>query len=199
VQASLTSASRRVSKPCLQLCDFLTISNAKFLTAAVLLALVLLADPAYCVTAESPEFPRLFHLVGIPGLRRDERVNLATNLDGLLFETKKVHYQVPYGRIRQVLLLRADRRYEGRTYAAALATYGVGALFILKKHHVDTVILDYVNERGGKMGIVVQMETSQGEHLQDFLQQRGVSVTEPEPPSNRHVGSDSNTEERSKQ
>ena len=63
---------------------------------------------------------------------------------------------------------------------AAAATYGVGALLILKKHHVDTVILDYVNERGGKMGIVIQMETSQGQPFSDLLKSRGVPLVEPE-------------------
>ena len=118
--------------------------------------------------------------MGIPGLRRDERVNLTANSDGVLFQTKKIKYQVPYARIHQVLLLSADRRYEGRTYAAALATFGVGSLLIMKKHHVDTVVLDYVNERGGKMGIVIQMETSQGEHFSNLLKSRSVPVVEPE-------------------
>lgn len=182
VQAGLTAASCRVPKSHPPGCDSFSVSNAKLLILAILLALVFLPNPARCVTTESPEFPRLFHLVGIPGVQRDQRVDLATNSEGLLFKTKKIQYQVPYGRIHQVLLLRADRRYEGRTYAAALVTYGVGALFILKKHHVDTLILDYVNERGGKMGIVVQMEPSQGEHLQEVLSQKGVSVTQPEQP-----------------
>jgi hypothetical protein len=77
-------------------------------------------------------------------------------------------------------MLHADRRYEGRTYLAALATYGVGALFILKQHHVDTVVLDYVNEHGGQMGIVVQMEPDQGDQLKDLMKGRGVSIAEPE-------------------
>jgi len=117
--------------------------------------------------------------VGIPGLQRDERVNLNPDADGLSFQTRKVQYAVPYERIHQVLLLKADRRYEGRTYAAAVATYGLGALLILKKHHVDTVVLDYVNERGGKMGIVLQMEPSQGDYLRTVLNSRGVPVVEP--------------------
>ena len=134
---------------------------------------------AYCTESEKPGFQKLFHLVGIPGLRRDERVNLTPDSDGLLFHTDKVQYHVPYVRIHQVLLLSADRRYEGRTYAAALATYGFGSLFILKKHHVDTVVLDYVNERGGKMGIVLQMEKSQGAQIGDLLKGHGISVLEP--------------------
>ena len=136
-------------------------------------------NPGYCIAPGQPVLQRVFHLVGVPGLRRDERVNLTLDADGFSFQTRKVQYQVPYARVHQVLLLSSDRRYEGRTYAAALATYGVGALFILKKHHVDTVVLDYVNERGGKMGIVLQMETSQGELFKSLLKSRGVSIDEP--------------------
>lgn len=134
----------------------------------------------YCADNRPSNFQNVFHLVGIPGLRRNERVNLTANSDGVLFQKKNTDYEVPYARIHQVLLLRADRRYEGRTYAAALATYGIGSFLILKKHHVDTVVLDYVNERGGKMGIVIQMEVSQGEQLSSLLKSQSVSVVEPE-------------------
>jgi hypothetical protein len=147
---------------------------------AALLVLSLSSAPVYGVKPAQLGLEKLFHLVGIPGLRRDERVDLTLDSEGLSFQTKKVKYQVPYARVRQVLMLSSDRRYEGRTYAAALATYGVGALLILKKHHMDTVVLDYVNERGGKMGIVLQMETSQGEVFRTLLKSRGVSIDEPE-------------------
>jgi hypothetical protein len=171
------------------------------LLAAILPYVFFVATPVHCVESRQPEFQKLFHLVGIPGLRRDQRVDLTTNAEGLLFETKQTQYLVPYARLRQVLLLSADRRYEGRTYAAALATYGVGALLILKKHHVDTVILDYVNERGGKMGIVIQMETSQGQLFEESLKQRGISITNPERASvpAEKDGSDGNGGERDKQ
>jgi hypothetical protein len=174
---------------------------AKFLTVAALLVVSLISTPAYGVKPAKPGLEKLFHLVGIPGLRRDERVNLSLDSEGFSFQTKTVQYQVPYARVRHVLMLSADRRYEGRTYAAALATYGIGTLLILKKHHVDTVVLDYVNERGGKMGIVVQMETAQGEVFRDELKSRGMSIDEPEAlsesVSKERTGTD-NTE-RSKQ
>jgi hypothetical protein len=158
------------------------------------------SNSGYCVEPAQPDLQKLFHLVGVPGLRRDQRVNLAFDADGLSFQASKVQYQVPYARIHQVLLLNSDRRYEGRTYAAALATYGVGALLILKKHHVDTVVLDYVNERGGKMGIVLQMETSQGEVFKNLMESRNVSVEEPEAASDiSKQPTTTNTSDRSKQ
>jgi hypothetical protein len=154
-------------------------------------------NPAFCAGDEQPDFQKLFHLVGVPGLRRDERVNLVTNVDGLMFQTKKVQYQVPYARIHRVLIIDADRRYEGRTYLAALATYGVGSLFILKKHHVDTVVLDYSNEHGGKMGIVVQMEPAQAEQFKNLMKSRGVPLEEPpdlpKPPVTEPQGTEGST------
>jgi hypothetical protein len=129
---------------------------------------------------QEPAFQNLFHLAGIPGVRGEARVDMITNADALVFQTRKVRYEVPYARIHQVTLLRSDRRYEGRTYAVALATYGVGSLLILKKHHMDTAVLEYVNERGGKMGIVLQMEIVQGDQLKQLLASKGVSVNEPE-------------------
>jgi len=154
-------------------------ATARFLRIAAPFVLTYFPHPAFSIESAQPGLEKLFHLAGIPGLRRDERVNLSLTPDGLLFETKKVHYQVPYVQIHQILVLQADRRYEGRTYAAAVATYGIGSLLILKKHHVDTVVLDYVNERGGKMGIVVQMEVSQGEHFKDLLKGRNLPLVEP--------------------
>jgi len=176
------------------------VKAAKSLAIATLLVISSFSNPGYCVEPAQPGLQKLFHLVGVPGLRRDQRVNLAFDADGLSFQTSKVQYQVPYARIRQVLLLNSDRRYEGRTYAAALATYGVGALLILKKHHVDTVVLDYVNERGGKMGIVLQMETSQGEVFKNLMESRNVSVEEPEAASDiSKQPTTTNTSDRSKQ
>ncbi len=135
----------------------------------------------YCVEKEHIGYENLFHLVGVPGLRRDQRVDLIPTTDGLLFKTKKVEYHVPFERTRQIFLFRADRRYEGMTYAAAIVTpFAIGSLLILKKHPVDTVVLDYVNERGGLMGIVIQMERVQGEALKTLLKGYGVSVVEPE-------------------
>jgi hypothetical protein len=183
MEVDLASRQRRASMLSLFRLDAVPVLPSKFLIVAALLISSFCSTPGFCYEAGEANLQKLFHLVGIPGLRRDERVNLTPTSDGLLFETKKIQYRVPYSAIHQVLLLSADRRYEGRTYAAALATYGIGSLFILKKHHVDTVVLDYVNERGGKMGIVVQMETSQGEYFKNVLKDRGISITEPEPAS----------------
>ncbi len=146
---------------------------------------VLLTAVGFCGTScssagQAPAFQNLFHLAGIPGVHDEARVNMIPGTDALIFQAHKVHYAVPYARIHQVILLRSDRRYEGRTFLAAIATpYGAGGLLILKKHHMDTAIFDYVNERGGKMGIVVQVETAQGDQLKALLTAKGIAVSEP--------------------
>ena len=183
MEVDLASRQRRASMLFRFRLDAVPVLPSRFLIVAALLVSSFCSTPAFCYETGETGLQKVFHLVGIPGLRRDERVNLTPTSDGLLFETRKIQYQVSYSAIHQVFLLRADRRYEGRTYAAALATYGIGSLFILKKHRVDTVVLDYVNERGGKMGIVVQMETSQGEYFRNVLKDRGISITEPDPAS----------------
>lgn len=161
--------------------SILRLPSSKSLVIAVLLVVVSLPTSGFCVEKENSGYQKIFHLVGVPGLRRDQRVDLIPSKDGLLFRTKKVEYEVPFARTKQVVLFRADRRYEGRTYAAAVATpFAIGSQLILKKHPVDTVVLDYVNERGGKMGIVVQMERDQGAAFKNALEGYGVVVVEPE-------------------
>ena len=94
-----------------------------------------------------------------------------------------VLYQVPYVRIKQILLLRANRNYEKTAFAAQVAggAFGIpgGQLLILKNHKVDTVVVDYENERNGRMGLVVQMERGKGQELGAGLAKHGITVVDP--------------------
>jgi hypothetical protein len=134
---------------------------------------------AVAVEGPAPNRSRGFHIVGIPGIRRQARIDVEVTAEGLFFSNKKVKYVISYPRIRRLLILPADRVYEKSTYLAAISTYGVGAFLILKKHHVDAMILDYVNEGGGLMGLVVQVERGQGQRLQEELAGKGVKVDGP--------------------
>src|ERR1700752_3994127 len=91
--------------------------------------------------AASPEFPRAFHVAGVPETKRGQRIDVRLTGDGLDFEGKGVSYRVPYTRIHRVLILRAERRYEKTTIGAAIATGAlgipIGELLILTKHRVD--------------------------------------------------------------
>ena len=134
--------------------------------------------------AADENFPGAFHITGVPDVKRDQRVNLHLVDDALLVERVGVSYSVPYARIKQVLLLHADRNYEKISGAAAAASQLVlgiplGALVMLKKHKVDTVIIDYENERHGRLGIVLQVERGQGEEVGNILKKHGVTLVEP--------------------
>ena len=135
------------------------------------------------VAAAGADFPKAFHVAGIPGAKRGQRVNLTLGADELLFERRNLTYRVPYARIRQVLLLRAERNYEKSTAAAGAVTGALGVPFgmmmILNKHKVDALVVDYENERHGDMGLVVQVERGQGEEFGRVLKQHAVKVVEP--------------------
>jgi|SRR5262245_16585303 len=123
--------------------------------------------------------PRVFHIAGIPGVSRNSRGDLILTNRELIFQKgSKQKVLVPIGRIRKVLFMSGERHYEKTTYAVALASFGPGAFLITMKHKVDTLIIDYTNERGGLMGIVIQTETKDGSKCRDWLSRFGVHVEE---------------------
>ena len=125
-----------------------------------------------------------FHEVGLPKVRRGQKVDLTFTADSLAVDRKdKTVATVPYKNMRRVQLLSGVRHYPGATYAAAVATFGAGAFLILKKRKVDTLVLEYVNERGGAMGAVFQMPIPEGARLKQWLERFGVPVEEPAPPA----------------
>src|SRR5215472_16456965 len=69
---------------------------------------------------------------------------------------------------------------------ARQAYFGIplGALLILKKHRVDTVVVSYTNDHGGELGLVLQMERGKGREFGNMLKTHGIVVVDP-PPDNR--------------
>jgi hypothetical protein len=53
----------------------------------------------------------------------------------------------------------------------------VGALLFLKEQDVDTLIIDYESERGGRLGVVFQVPKGQGRACDRWLAQCGVDQT----------------------
>src|SRR5947207_15731794 len=90
--------------------------------------------------AAGPDFRRVFHVAGLPDVKRDQRLDISVAPDELIFEHTGSLFRVPYARITQIVLLDATRNYEKTTtaFAAATAAFGipVGSLLILKKHKV---------------------------------------------------------------
>lgn len=125
---------------------------------------------------------RTFHIAGVPGLRRNARCDLVLGPESIsIKQGKRRRLELPIDRIRKAQLFSGERHYPGATYGAALATFGVGALLILKKHHVDTLVLDYANEAGGLMGLVIQVDKGHGAECREWLTKYGVTVEEPPP------------------
>jgi hypothetical protein len=121
----------------------------RFIFAALILAILPLAS------AGTADFPRVFHIIGIPAVEPNQRVDITLMTQALVFTHRKLSHSVPYLRIKQVVILKAARNYEKTTEAAAIASSAlgvpIGALLILVKHKVDTAVIDYQNERGGRM------------------------------------------------
>ena len=125
---------------------------------------------------------RAFHLVGIPGVKRNGRVDVKLTTEALVFlKDQKEVLSLPYARVRRMQVLDGTRTYGKATYASVLAFGLPGLIVLTKKSHVDTLVLDYVNERGGQMGLVIQVPAGTGGPCRDWLLKHGVQVEEPEP------------------
>jgi len=124
--------------------------------------------------------PKSFHMAGIPRVARGARGDLIlTDREMVFRQGSKDRLVLPYERMRYVQMLSGARNYEGTTYGMAVAFGFPGALMILKKHKVDILIVDYLNERGGRMGLVMQVELRHGSTCKDWLTRFGVTVEEP--------------------
>ncbi len=140
------------------------------------------APPPVEAVTNNLTLQNVFHIVGVPGVRRNRRVDVSFNSQSLgIQQGKKQRLSVPYGRIRHAEMLEGTRTYAKATYAAVLSGGVAGALLLLKKQHVDTFVFDYVNDRGGQMGLILQVPGGKGAACRDWLRRFGVAVEEPEP------------------
>ena len=123
----------------------------------------------------------VFHIVGVPGLKRNARGDLLFSATDLTFKKgDKPLLVLPYARIQKVEVLSGERNYEKAT-AAASAVSSFGAFLILVKHKVDTVVVEYVNERNGKMAMVLQLPEHEGARCQQWLERHGAKGEGQEP------------------
>ena len=137
-------------------------------------------NQAVTPAVENLTIQRVFHIAGVPGLTRNARGDLMLTGKQIAFNRKKkTAYAVPYERLRHVQLLRGERHYPEATYALVLATGGIGSLLLLKKRRMDVLVVDFVSERGGQMGMVIQLPAGDGVKCSDWLKQFGIAVEEP--------------------
>jgi len=150
-------------------------------------ALFLLQFFIPAVAAFAAVFPRAFHLAGLSHTKRGQRVDVTVGTEEFVVEHAAESLHVPFARTRRVVILEAARHYDKTTAVAAGATGALGvplgALLILKKHRVDTVVVSYTNNRGGELGLVLQMEKGKGLEFGNMLKTHGIVVVDP-PPDN---------------
>jgi hypothetical protein len=133
--------------------------------------------------------PRAFHILGVPGVKRNRRVDLELNSRSLVVRHDgKERLVIPFERLRRLQVLKGKRTYAKATYAAVLGM-GVGGLLVLNKNkRVDTLVFDFVNERGGEMGLILQVPDGKGADCIQWLRRFGITAEEPEPLSTLPVG-----------
>ena len=139
--------------------------------------------PQVVLTSEILTVKKIFHIAGIPGQRRNERLSLILDGKQLVLRKKNTRVlELPYDRVSRVQMLSGERHYPEATYVAAVTTFGVGGLLLLKKRKMDTLVIDFVNERDGKMGLVLQLPLGEGPRCKQWLAPHGIIVDEPSPP-----------------
>jgi len=92
---------------------------------------------------------------------------------------KRARFEVPFERVRRVVMLRGERDYAMATYGMAVAFGAPGALLIFKKRHVDALDIEFTNERGGIMEVLFHIPKGQAEPCGAWLMLGGVTVEEP--------------------
>lgn len=125
---------------------------------------------------------KAFHIVGAPGVKRNRRVDLDLTAQSLIVRQQdQERLNVPFTRLRRLQVLNGKRTYAKATYAAVLGL-GLGGLLVLNKNKpVDTLVFDFMNERGGEMGLILQVPQGRGADCIQWLRRYGIPAEEPDP------------------
>jgi hypothetical protein len=121
-----------------------------------------------------------FHIVGIPAIRRNKKIDLSITTHEIDFlEGGKRVYQIPFERVVRVQMNLEKRDYAKTTYAAVLALGAPGALMLAYKRTVDALVINYKNERNGTMEMVIQVSKGMGTPCLERLAAGGIAVGPP--------------------
>jgi hypothetical protein len=122
-----------------------------------------------------------FHIVGIPALRRNKKFDLSITTKEMVFmEDGRRVYEIPFEHIQRVQMNLEKRDYAKTTYVAVLALGAPGALVLAYKRTVDALVINYKNERGGIMEMVIQVSKGMGTPCLARLALGGIAVGPPE-------------------
>jgi hypothetical protein len=127
--------------------------------------------------SETLAIPKVFHIAGVPGVKRNGRGTLVLSPKTLVFLSHdREALVVPYQRIRRVTTVDASRESAKAAYTAVVTLGAVGALLLMQEHHVDAPIVDFDNERGGHMSALFQVPKKEGFRCRQWLAHAGVQV-----------------------
>lgn len=128
-------------------------------------------------SSETLNIRKAFHIAGVPGVKRNRRGDLVFSAKTLTFLTHdREALVVPYQRIRSVAVIDATREYAKAAYAAVVSFGAAGALLLLQEHHVDALVIDFDNERGGHMLALFEVPKKDGIRCREWLARAGVQV-----------------------
>lgn len=128
---------------------------------------------------ESISVHKAFHIAGVPGIKRNGRVDIVFSTRTIrIVQGDRESLIVPFKRIVGLRMVAAERDYAKATYAAVLAVGAPGALLLTKKRKVDSLAVEFENEHGGTMSVVVQVPKEDGPRCKEWLRRFGVRVDE---------------------
>jgi hypothetical protein len=132
-------------------------------------------------TGEPVAIKDAFHIVGIPAMKRNKKFDLeVTTRDMIFSEGGKRVYRIPFERMERVQMNPTKREYAKATYAAVLVLGAPGAAVLAIKKDVDALIINYRNEKGGLMEMVIQVPHGMGTPCLDRLARGGVPIGPPD-------------------
>jgi len=139
--------------------------------------------------AVSSEFTvhNAFHIAGLEGVKRNGRVDLTFRDTGIVVSRgERTEVEIRYDNIQRVQVLQSGRYYGKSAVAAEVAGQmvgvpGLGLLVMLKQDHVTSLVFNYVNQRGGQFGLVLEVPQNQWPRCLDWLTRGGVRIEEPAP------------------
>lgn len=128
---------------------------------------------------------RVFHIAGVPGVKRNMWGELAFTQRSIIFFKKGTQQalEIPYQRVQRVQRLTRDRQSVKAGAAVWLLTpVGLGAplgtYLMMRKQKVDAIVFQYLTENGGLAGAVFHISTDGGARSRDWLERFGIAVEE---------------------
>jgi len=117
------------------------------------------------------------HVLGLEGVKRNTKGQLAIEGGALRFNAKTSHAAVPLASVKDVDSGEETKQTGGKvgTVAKMAVPYGGGrALSLLMRAKVDVLTLQYLSDTGALHGVILSLPKGQGEELKSKLVAQGA-------------------------